>query len=186
MLPACRSATSRYSEPDRAATCDQVEATLVDFRAPPGYGPVALPPEITSSAPRLAPRRQGEEPATLGVRCPSAYRGARYHMAGLPRPAGARPDVSTSSTSRTMRSRPKKRTLAFPRAHPGLFHPGNAHGLSPTGLSSSQGSRRRFRGRFLPCRFGSGLRRSIGFEGLIPLGSGDSPPKKRADLPSWR
>jgi hypothetical protein len=108
---------------------------------------LATSPLLTSRAPsgHAGGRRRshGATGSTLpGFRPLQRMRGSRFGHRELRHGARHLP----SSAFRTLS------TACTPPHRPGLFHPGNAHGVSPTGLRSSPGSRDLSRGPLLSCR----------------------------------
>jgi hypothetical protein len=122
----------RSGLPFPTAGCKPSLATspLLTSRAPSGHaGGRRRPHEATSSAlPGFLPLQRMRSSGF-------GHRELRHGARHLP-----------SSAFRTLS------TVYTPQPRPGLFHPGNAHGVPPTGLRSSPGSRDLSRGPLLSCR----------------------------------
>jgi hypothetical protein len=127
--PACRSATSRYSELNTVVACFQAATPLINFRAPPEHLPVSLP----LSARQVLPARTGDQQHASqqpkSVCCLAAHKEPRYPNSGSTNPAGVR--QAFLHLRRTVPRNPhsKTQTWAFPQFRPDFFHPGGTHRL---------------------------------------------------------
>jgi hypothetical protein len=148
-LVASRASSGHAPESD-AGVFNRRTVTAVTARRA-GPHPPGLPPPTAHEEPRI---RFVQSLATLTVALSREH--GRCHARHLPTSA-----FRTLSPAYT------------PRPRPGLFHPGNAPGVSPTGLRTFPGSPNPSQGRVLSCRSPRPPRREaretrIGCRALIP------------------
>jgi len=143
---------------------------------------------------RATPACAGLHPP--GLPSPTAHEESRIRLTcTLRRTSQALRPGRRCPTPATVRPQRFSRSRRFPPRNPGpgLFHPGNAPGVPPSGPCSSAGEPYLSRGRLLSCRFfrargRSATRTDRGSRALIPP---ESPVLRKAEtpsqpLPSWR